>query len=334
MGELENNFSWSNSRNQTFNDCKRKYFYSYYGYWNGWGGKYMWDKEKDPEKLRRRLIYQYKNMTSLDLVFGSSVHEEAKQLVLAPSLDKTVMAGYVKQKLHNACVHYIGDENWKDDPKMNPALVELVYGGGWSSESTKKAVANIKMKMSSLGNFFDLESYKELVNGNVDKKLEIDEPFNDKTMVGVFQIEDSIPFKVFAKIDYLYLRSDGMYVITDWKTNKRDFDKRNPEQYRQLYIYADYASRKYNIPLEKMICRYENVITGHTDENSVTKYDIQEIEDYIRFSAEDMKSYVVDCDISEDHNVALPETSYSMTQTARCKLCNFRNICGSNCGES
>ena len=36
MGDLANEFSWSRSRDATFQDCKRKYFYHYYGSWGGW----------------------------------------------------------------------------------------------------------------------------------------------------------------------------------------------------------------------------------------------------------------------------------------------------------
>ena len=34
--EFKNDFSWSFSRDNAFNTCKRKYYYSYYGSWGGW----------------------------------------------------------------------------------------------------------------------------------------------------------------------------------------------------------------------------------------------------------------------------------------------------------
>ena len=36
MAELTNEFSWSRSRDGTFQDCRRRYFYHYYGAWGGW----------------------------------------------------------------------------------------------------------------------------------------------------------------------------------------------------------------------------------------------------------------------------------------------------------
>jgi len=35
MGAIVNEFSWSRSRDNTFQDCRRKYFYHYYGSWVG-----------------------------------------------------------------------------------------------------------------------------------------------------------------------------------------------------------------------------------------------------------------------------------------------------------
>ena len=36
MADLANEFSWSRSRDATFHECRRRYFYQYYGAWGGW----------------------------------------------------------------------------------------------------------------------------------------------------------------------------------------------------------------------------------------------------------------------------------------------------------
>ena len=46
MAELANEFSWSRSRDATFHDCRRRYFYQYYGAWGGW-------ETTAPEEVRR-----------------------------------------------------------------------------------------------------------------------------------------------------------------------------------------------------------------------------------------------------------------------------------------
>ena len=36
MAELRNEFTWSKSRHEKFSECRRAYFYTYYGSWGGW----------------------------------------------------------------------------------------------------------------------------------------------------------------------------------------------------------------------------------------------------------------------------------------------------------
>ena len=36
MAEIQNLFSWSFSRQQTFDHCLRQYYFRYYQFWGGW----------------------------------------------------------------------------------------------------------------------------------------------------------------------------------------------------------------------------------------------------------------------------------------------------------
>src|SRR3989442_13976910 len=66
MGEIANEFSWSRSRDHTFQDCRRRYFYHYYGSWGGGdaGG---------PEDIRR--LYILKQLASRQQWAGRGVHD-------------------------------------------------------------------------------------------------------------------------------------------------------------------------------------------------------------------------------------------------------------------
>ena len=68
--EFKNDFSWSFSRDNVFNTCKRKYYYSYYGSWGGWN--------KDADELSKKL-YMLNKMTSLPMLAGSIVHDEVER---------------------------------------------------------------------------------------------------------------------------------------------------------------------------------------------------------------------------------------------------------------
>ena len=66
MPDLINEFSWSRSRDNLFQECRRKYFYHYYGAWGGW--------EADaPEEVRT--FYVLKQLSSRQQWAGKVVHE-------------------------------------------------------------------------------------------------------------------------------------------------------------------------------------------------------------------------------------------------------------------
>src|SRR5262245_65916514 len=66
MGDLANEFSWSRSRDNTFQECRRRYFYHYYGAWGGWDAS-------APEDVRR--LYILKQLSSRQQWAGRVVHD-------------------------------------------------------------------------------------------------------------------------------------------------------------------------------------------------------------------------------------------------------------------
>ena len=64
--DLRNDFSWSRSRDGAFHDCRRKYYYQYYGAWGGW------DPAAAPEVRR---LYVLKQLQSRQQWVGRAVHD-------------------------------------------------------------------------------------------------------------------------------------------------------------------------------------------------------------------------------------------------------------------
>jgi len=65
MAALLNEFSWSRSRDGTFQECRRRYWFQYYGAWGGW------EATADPET---RTIYLLKQLKSRQMWAGEVVH--------------------------------------------------------------------------------------------------------------------------------------------------------------------------------------------------------------------------------------------------------------------
>ena len=74
MAELVNDFSWSRTRDNVFQECRRRYYYQYYGAWGGW------DADADP--LIRRL-YILKQLATRQMWAGRLVHEAVERSLLA-----------------------------------------------------------------------------------------------------------------------------------------------------------------------------------------------------------------------------------------------------------
>ena len=66
MTTFKNEFSWSVSRDETFQKCHRMYYFQYYGSWGGW--------EIDTDD-RTRMIYILKQLQNRQMWAGSKVHE-------------------------------------------------------------------------------------------------------------------------------------------------------------------------------------------------------------------------------------------------------------------
>src|SRR5204863_471020 len=74
MAELTNDFSWSRSRDGAFQECKRKYYYHYYGAWGGWDAAAS-------EEVRR--LYILKQLASRQQWAGRVVHDAVEMALHA-----------------------------------------------------------------------------------------------------------------------------------------------------------------------------------------------------------------------------------------------------------
>lgn len=85
MTDLKNEFSWSKSRNEMFNECKRKYFFNYYGSWNGWDNN---------EKDRTKRIYYLKQLNTKEIWLGQIIHKVIKYVLDQLKYGKRISLSY------------------------------------------------------------------------------------------------------------------------------------------------------------------------------------------------------------------------------------------------
>lgn len=301
MPALENDFSWSKSRAEEFEECRRKYFYARYLSWGGW-------ERNAPKDVR--LAYVLKNLKNRWAWKGETVHHVVETVLKAlrsgkpmseadalELLTRTMRADFLSSKA----------KKYLKEPKKSVGLFEHEYA---------KPVADPVWKTlhdeaaACIRNFMRSPLYKEL-------------EAEDKS--GWLVIEDLEEFdfegaKVYVKLDFARRRGD-LVEILDWKTGKEE-----KEASVQIGVYAVYAMRRWNVPLEK-VRAYLVFLTNPVpslQEQALSQAVIEEAKKTISASVARMQALLADV----AKNAPKPREAFAFTENTRlCSYCNFYAMC-------
>jgi hypothetical protein len=299
MADLRNEFSWSFTRHKTWVECRRQYYWNYYGYWNGWS-------DNAPDEAR--LAYRLKKMQSLPMWLGDLVHRMIERILgdlRNRELNRIDRYQEQARDIMNRQWLQSVERKWMWKPKYNLNLFEHYYG----LEVTKEDRLAARDKVfACLAHFFDspiFEALSALPPGGW-KSLEVLEKFP----VG------DLP--VFVKIDCA-TQDDSLLRIYDWKTGKATEDTQT-----QLACYALFARQVWNIPLERQRLVSFYLEPSEIRELAPTVESLIETKDFILRSMEEMTG-TLDGPIGENR---LSIDACPMTDRKfRCRRCFFREIC-------
>ena len=122
MAELANVFSWSRSRAGMFEDCRRRYYYHYYGAWGGW-------ESNAPPDVRH--LYVLKQLTGRQGWAGRTVHTTVELVLRALHAGRELS----EERLVEDTVRRMREEwrfsrrgGYRERPKEAVALFEHEYG--------------------------------------------------------------------------------------------------------------------------------------------------------------------------------------------------------------
>jgi CRISPR/Cas system-associated exonuclease Cas4 (RecB family) len=301
MTDFINKFSWSISRSDMFDYCKRKYFLNYYDSWGGW----EWNAP-----ARRRLIYFLKNRQFAEMWVGDVVHKaikytiehrkelgEAKVLdILKRRLEKDFQASSAFTKNTAKPKDLWLFEHYKN---LDIDLAAL----------TEKATLCIK-------NFFASDPYRELMEIENKDIMYLDSGNIDEMQ---FELDGTV---VYAIPDLCYRNKDGHIVLIDWKTGRAPDTELTP----QLRLYALRLSLFDQLhPDEKEIYAYSVYLQdGSQKGRRITRADLDMIRAKANASMEEMKVVLKDIDNNIPKEVAVfPKTDH----TKKCASCVYQEIC-------
>jgi hypothetical protein len=288
-------FSWSVSRHDSFNSCRRKYFYSYYA------------SNEDPE------IKRLKKLSALPLWAGNVVHETIETFLKSHD---AIPSPEQQDAIVKAAVHGDMLASWRQSEQgvgldeagvLRFRLFEHEYQTPIEAED-KKLVVGIVMR--SLRNFFRSDVLREIMALGRTHWLTVEDLVS-------FEVE-GVP--VFLRMDLAYRDKDGRVVIVDWKTGRGE--GRFSEV--QLAGYALYAAQQGWVrSADELRTELAYLAIPRYVRRTVDQKRLDHARSFIAKSASTMKALLLD----PVANVGRLEDFPMIERPQVCRRCNFRRLC-------
>jgi PD-(D/E)XK nuclease superfamily len=281
-------FSWSLSRHDTFQSCRRRYFYSYYA------------SQDDPEILR------LKKLSALPMWAGSVVHETIENVLKT----KDAMPSPEEQEaLIRAAVHgqMLGQWRESEAASLTFRLFEHEYQVPVGPEDKKIVVGTV---MRSLRNFFRSDLLRELFAAGRERWLTVE----DLASFHVGEVE------VFLRMDVAFRDHEDNVVIVDWKTGRAE-GRFNEVQLAGYALFAKergWVQEAGQIRTELAYLAKPRYVRRAVD---VRKLD--HARSFILKSAGTMKALLLD----PIENLARMDDFAMVDRPQVCRRCNFRRLC-------
>lgn len=284
---LTNEFSWSFSRANTFSECQKRYWYIYYGSWEGWL----------KENPLATYLYAMKQMQNLPTFVGSCVHEtlehflkKKKPITLEPLLSHA-------KKSFQKGLEEAESGKWKLAPKKHKNLFEFYYQQLPTTEAIELAKAKVE---TAITNWFESPIVQKLAFHPDSRWLSVEE-------LASFQLEG---YKLIVVIDFALAWRDTI-VLFDWKTGEES-EKTN----EQLYTYALYANKVWGTPFDKIL-----LSPFYLTKNSYAKLPVVQNPHKEEEIVKNCKT------LSQFHGIDDPTKFAYTSEKRNCSRCPFLEIC-------
>ena len=299
MADLVNEFSWSRSRDATFQDCRRKYYLHYYGAWGGW------DAGATPDVRR---LYVLKQLASRQMWAGRIVHDAIEMALHIYQQGREVpVEPFLEDVIERMRGEWRGSRDglYREKPKTL-ALFEHEYALDLKREVWQMLSQNVK---TCLRNFFRLPLL-------ADVRKTAPEHWSIEHWSKVFDFEGT---PVWIAPDFGFWSAEGRLTLVDWKTGAADPDSAA----FQLGCYALYAREVLGVEPARV-----DLLEANLREPTVTPlaWDdarLEAIREQLRLSIRAMRAYLV----APDANQARMEDFERTEELRICRWCNFKAVC-------
>ncbi|MEA3560573.1 MAG: PD-(D/E)XK nuclease family protein [Candidatus Omnitrophota bacterium] len=304
MTAFKNEFSWSKSRDEIFRECRRKYYYSKYGFWEGW------NFNADPGI---REIYILKQLKSRYMWKGEVVHyivsETIKDLEAERYYPLNHYLDLLTARMRND-FRMSANRYYRENPKKTTGLFEHEYNIDVAKEEWVKLSESAR---DCLKNFFADPFYARLRDKDSTRVLQ-----NEKTQKFTFE-----GTTIWVKLDLVIKDNSGITII-DWKTGRfpdNDFSI-------QLGCYSLYAMQQWNLSLKDLSAVEFNLGSLKNIIHEIDEDKLNHVKSYMKKSIISMKKLLYD----PLKNLARKDDFACTDNEKACRMCNFKKVCKTNTG--
>jgi hypothetical protein len=281
-------FSWSVSRHDSFQTCRRRYYYSYYG------------SEEDPE------IRRLKKLSALPLWAGSVVHDAIESFL---KTHDHLPPREAQDALVRAAVHSEMLQAWRQSEGGTDGfrLFEHEYGVKVEQEDKKLLVTKVTR---SLRNFFQSPTLAEAFAAGRERWLTVEDLVS-------FHVDGT---EVFVRMDLAYRDREGKVVIVDWKTGRGEgrFSEVQVAGYALYAAEQGWVASADDLRTELAYLALPRYVRRRVDERK-----LKHARAFIEKSARNMRALLIDT----DGNLARLDDFPMIDRPRVCRRCNFRRLC-------
>jgi PD-(D/E)XK nuclease superfamily protein len=299
MADLKNEFSWSRSRDGTFQECRRRYFLHYYGSWGGW------DAGATPDV---RQLYVLKQLQSRQQWAGRTVHDAIEMALHAFADGRDLpVEPFIADIIQRMRGEWRGSNTgrYRDEPK-SLGLFEHEYHVAITREGWQVLSRNVG---TCLRNFFRLPLLATI-------RRTPPEHWSIEHWSKMFDFEGT---PVWIAPDFGFWTDEGRLALVDWKTG----GSRPDAAAFQLGCYALYAREVLGVPPAKVDLLEVNLREPDVTQHRWDDERLASVREQVRLSVRAMKAYLADAEA----NVAVV-SDFERTEDLRiCRWCNFRLVC-------
>jgi len=324
---FSNRFGWSLSREATFDQCRRRYYFHYYLSWGGW--------RADAPAVARE-AFKLKRLVSFPLWRGQLVHYVASMVLRSmktkgkiPDRDKVI--AYTLERFKTQ-FEFSRDKKYLSTPKKTfdslnidwLALIDHEYGRPVTEEALERTRGECVQAIEGLYGSSILDALAGTDRAQWDIEDLASGAFSQQFEYG--------GATVFVKTDFMFRAGDGTLRIVDWKTNRgavRETDAAEDEPRDaavQLGIYGYYAARILGEPIASIRLLEVNLLdAGRSIEHAADEESIARAEETIASGIEKLSGVLAGRDTGR--NEALPHEHFPVIENGLCRFCNFSRIC-------